>query len=64
MIDWSRIDIRLAMDWQWIDGLVINWHRNGVLVMDFQIGLGLALNWWIGDGLGVWSKFGMGMEDW
>ena len=52
------------MDWQWIDGLVINWHRNGVLVMDFQIGLGLALNWWIGDGLGVWSKFGMGMEDW
>ena len=43
---------------------MIDWHRIDRLAMDFQIVLGLALNWWIGDGLAVWSKFGMGMEDW
>ena len=31
---------------------MIDWHRIGRLAMDFQIVLGLALNWWIGDGLG------------
>ena len=30
----------------------MDWHRIGGLVMDFQIGLGLALNWGIVDGFG------------
>ena len=62
LVDRSRIDIRLAMDWRWmgglamddnrIGGLVMDWHRIGGLMMYFQIGLGLALNWWIVDGFG------------
>ena len=50
---------------------MIDWHRIGRLAMDFQIVLGLALNWWIGDGLGfspslVWEwKIGNGLAlDW
>ena len=49
----------------------MDWHRIGGLAMDFQIVLGLALNWCIGDGLGfgpslVWEwKIGDGLAlDW
>ena len=59
------------MDWHRIDGFVADWHRIGGLVMDYQVGLVLALNWWIGVGSGfgprlAWEwKIGIGLtQDW
>ena len=34
LLDWSRIDIRLA-DWQWIGRGLANWKWIGGLVMDW-----------------------------
>ena len=51
LVDWSRIDIRLAMDWRWMGGLMVDYDRIGGLVMEWRRIGGLAEDWgWIGDG--------------
>ena len=42
--DWSRIDIRLATDWRWIGGLMMDLHRMGGLAMDWRM-IGARLMW-------------------
>ena len=62
LADWYHVGIVLV-DWRWIGRLFQYWHYVGGLVMDRQIGTGLALGWWIGDGLADWYRFGVASAD-